>query len=889
MLSLTNSTPEIRAAAERFRGFFQELSKTFVERDDLLAQIALALLSREHVLMTGPPGTAKSGIAAAVLGRIVDEKTGKPSLFARQFTESTVQTDLVGPLDFKTLMATGRTEHFTDEGMLGAVHAFLDEVLDGRDMLLRTTLNVLHERELKQGTKTTAGQIECALMTTNRYLAEVLEGSRETLLAFVDRIAFVSFVPKGFADPESLGRVVRSQVGGTKPKTLTSLLTIQDLDLLQALVDRIVVPDEMCTALCVLVDHLDKDLAAAQKHDPTFLPTRYLSTRTTVRLGRILRAACVYDAVMHQGARALEVEPADLSLLRLSLLLSGPDFSKLRSLLDRETDPRERRQLSILRTERELFDRALARVPKLERRRADKKPDLAALERAVDAVTSPTKAAEPPTTLIETAAKLASVSDGGGPGSLEAATLLDRTLAELRDRALRAGATAGAGPSSPAEIVGELKELAHGLETASGSTRPVARWLRGRAIRILLDAATLSPSNVGAALERRGAITSHLSLESAAKLGDSALESLELLLEGCATLRAAGADEEGVDIDGAALRATSRVEDELVEVWDAAFREAVASALARVSAEQLGVILSTLGPALADIDARGQRLAKLGGKADSLKSRVIAPRIEPLARAAFERVNTSDRMKLVGEVGVLVDQLHESGLRSILPKNTILRFAVAALIRSEKSRHHETKAPSASSLDHAGYRALRGAEERVSLAYTSVELALRISPENRGAATEADALISGMSTFLRTLPDDLRRELIDLDVGRIDRALSFIERWWDELGKRALALEASTDLAAIEVALASLAESRFFHVTRDESALLRFALESRVLAEVFPEASASVAALRKRIELVEGESSRVLGSLRRGSSDAAWVDLLGPASRRPERRPPPAK
>src|SRR5262249_36951500 len=149
-----------------------------------------------------------------VLGRIVDERTGEPSVFARQFTESTVQTDLVGPIDFKTLMQTGRTEHFTDEGMLGAVHAFLDEVLDGRDMLLRTTLNVLQERELKQGTRTTPGRIEAALMTTNRYLAEVLESSRETLLAFVDRVAFVSFVPKGFAQPASLERVLLAQIGG---------------------------------------------------------------------------------------------------------------------------------------------------------------------------------------------------------------------------------------------------------------------------------------------------------------------------------------------------------------------------------------------------------------------------------------------------------------------------------------------------------------------------------------------------------------------------------------------------------------------------------------------------------------------------------------------------
>jgi hypothetical protein len=35
------------------------------------------------------------------------------------------------------------------------VYAFLDEVFDGRDMLLRSTLNLLGERELKQGVRTT--------------------------------------------------------------------------------------------------------------------------------------------------------------------------------------------------------------------------------------------------------------------------------------------------------------------------------------------------------------------------------------------------------------------------------------------------------------------------------------------------------------------------------------------------------------------------------------------------------------------------------------------------------------------------------------------------------------------------------------------------------------
>jgi MoxR-like ATPase len=880
--SLVTSTAALRAASERFRGFFHELERTFVEREDLLAQVALALLAREHVLMTGPPGTAKSGIAAAVLGRIVDERTGQPSVFARQFTESTVQTDLVGPIDFKTLMQTGRTEHFTDEGMLGAVHAFLDEVLDGRDMLLRTTLNVLQERELKQGTKTTAGQIECALMTTNRYLAEVLEGSRETLLAFVDRIAFVSFVPKGFTEQTSLGRVVRTQIGLAR-KPLVSLLTIQDLDVLQAAADRVVVPDEICTALCVLLEHLDGDLAAAGKHDPTFQPTRYLSTRTAVRLGRILRAVCVYDAIMTGNERAFEVEHKDLAMLRLSLLLSGPNHAKLGALLEKETDPRERRQLSILRTEREIFDRVLVRLPKPTKKVvAPQSADLKGLEKAV-AKAVPAASATP---LLETAAKLAQVSDAGGPGSMEAASLLDSTLAHLAERSLRTGTTAGAGPTTGLDgddaspIVDELALLAEGLEKASGRARPVARWLRGRAIRILLDAAALSSSKVGAALDAR---PSHAPTPAEIDhLVDRSIAPLERILDRCATLRAAGAEEAAKDEGPGRAVATAalRVEDEVALVCESGFHATVAAALARLGSEQLGVLLTALGPALADIDRHGARLAKLGARPDALRARVVAPRIEPLVREAFERVSGGDRLELVTQVGTLLQQLADSNLKATIPKATILRFAAQALTRTER-RRPSTSAPSpGAQANFEAYRVLRGMEQRVSLSYTMVELALRIAPERPLPTGPAEELVASVGSFIGGLPDDLRNAIVELDLARIDRALTLVEAWWKGLAAEAAAALATGQPSRVDGAVATLAESKFFHVTRDESALLRFALESRVVGDVFPEALERVSALRGRIDAVEAESSKVLGTLRRHRADAAWSELLGPASRK---------
>ncbi len=865
------ATADLRAASGRFRAFFEELGRAFVERDDVLAQIALALLGREHVLMTGPPGTAKSGIAAAVLGRIIDEHTGEPSVFARQFTESTVQTDLVGPIDFKTLMQTGRTEHFTDEGMLGAVHAFLDEVLDGRDMLLRTTLNVLHERELKQGTKTTRGRIEAALMTTNRYLAEVLESSRETLLAFVDRVAFVSFVPKGFAQQASLEKVLRTQVGGVRGPALKSVLTIQDLDVLQAAVERVIVPPEMTSALCALVEQMDVELASAAKNDPSFLPTRYLSTRTAVRLGRILKSICVYDVVMKRSEREFVADGQDLALLRLSLLLSGPDRDGVARLLEKEADPRERRQLAILRTERDIFERVLARVPKPVRR-ASRVPAAPSSVQQLEKQVEQALPKSDPKPLLETAAKLAKAVDGG---SGEAADLLATTLAHLSERAVRLGTTAGAGPQGAFDVVIELASLADGLEKASGSTRPVARWLRGRAIQVLLDGAALAGTTIGKALD--AALPAEPSLEDVSEQAAQALAGLEKILETCAKLRASGAEEDAPNaFDKAIAVAVARVEDELVEIWDTGFRDTVADALARVGGEQLGPLVKALAPALARIDAFGERLAKLGGNATSLKARVVGPRIEPLVRAAFERIEGRDRLELVEQVGELVTQLERGGLKTVVPPATLLRHAIVALVRSERAREKRPEY----TRDFVGYRALRADEQRVSLAYTVVELALRVAAEPPAATAAPAEIAKALGGAVAELPAELRGEVVDLDLGRIERAVKLVEEWWKTVAEGANDAAASGDVRRIGFSYGKLVDSKFFHVTRDEGALLRFALESRVVGEVFAESAPRVQTIRARIDTLEAESSAVLVALRRGRADSAWTNLLGPASAR---------
>jgi len=848
-------------AERRFAAFFRELVGVYAEREEVIKQIALALLSREHVLLCGPPGTAKSHLASAVLNRILDEETGEPSVFARQLTESTVQTDLVGPVDFKTLMASGRTEHFTDEGILGAVHAFLDEVLDGRDMLLRSALNLLQERELKQGHKITRGAIECALMTTNRYPAEVIEQSRETLLAFMDRIAYVGFVPRGFADPEHLTQVLTQFVGGTKPAPLEATLSIQDLDALQAAADAVYVAPELCERMGQLVRSLDDELAAAARADRTFLPTRYLSTRSAVRLGRTLRAAVVYTHAM--GAdRPFEARANDFDLLRFALLLCGPKPDQVGPLLQRETDPRERRQLNIVRTEREVFDRCLARLPPVTDQLLRPQLDVARIERKV------AEAGEKTRDLVGAARELAQAIDGGRPGADRAQALLEQTIEKMIRQALEAGMTGGASTDAKVEdAIESLAALAQELDELNADTRSVARWLRGRASAMLADLVAHTPTEVGSVLERA---TSSLSVTRVVEITDTQLGRVESLAALRARLQARGASGDKDRFDAAWSSAIERLEQHLCLLWDDGFREVVQGALAAVERGSLAALLQEIDAVLRQIDDVGRRLGELGGAPAAIHERVVGPRLGPMVEAGFRRFDASDRLDVVDQVDQLLQELAAAGLASAIAPRSLLTWAAEALVMTERPASEIT---AGLSHDFSGYRELRQRDQRIALSYTLVSVALRVMRSRAVGAPDAASSVAAVTAFVTELPGPLLRQLADLDLARLDRAVTLLESWWNALAPPDEPLPDTPD--AVGELIREYVRERFFHVTIDEAALARFAIEARVAAEVFPSAVGAAEELGARIAKLEATSTERLSELFRRRSDASWSAVLG--------------
>jgi hypothetical protein len=90
----------------------------------------------------------------------------------------------------------------------------------------------------------------------------------------------------------------------------------------------------------------------------------------------------------------------------------------------------------------------------------------------------------------------------------------------------------------------------------------------------------------------------------------------------------------------------------------------------------------------------------------------------------------------------------------------------------------------------------------------------------------------------------LREEIVAHDLARANRAIRFLEDWWQSLAPKQLGQATTQESDA-------LADSGLLEIVWGESALARFALEMHLLEQLIPESSRKAAKLQKRIALLQ--------------------------------------
>lgn len=191
----------------------EQCSQGLVERRTLVEAIVLAAVAGEHVLVIGPPGTAKSEAARRVArglgGRYFEYLLGK-------FSEP---SELFGPVDLRKLKE-GVLETAT-EGMLPEAEiAFLDEVFAGSTAILNSLLTLLNERVFRRGST----RLQCPLRVCIGASNALPED--ESLAAFADR-----FLVRCFVEPVSDSQLEVLLAGGRR-QPIIQACQLADLDAL---------------------------------------------------------------------------------------------------------------------------------------------------------------------------------------------------------------------------------------------------------------------------------------------------------------------------------------------------------------------------------------------------------------------------------------------------------------------------------------------------------------------------------------------------------------------------------------------------------------------------------------------------------------------------------
>jgi len=135
---------DVLRVSQKVREVGRVLDERYLDKGELVRMLLVTLVAGEHMLIVGPPGTAKSALVRH-LARLVDAR-----YFEYLLTRFSEPNEIFGPIDIKAFRE-GTYVRRVEAMLPDADIVFLDEIFKSNSAILNSLLSILNERRFFTG------------------------------------------------------------------------------------------------------------------------------------------------------------------------------------------------------------------------------------------------------------------------------------------------------------------------------------------------------------------------------------------------------------------------------------------------------------------------------------------------------------------------------------------------------------------------------------------------------------------------------------------------------------------------------------------------------------------------------------------------------------------